>query len=144
MHSKLTSIMNQFKYKLPSCPTQISKLEKFINKVTCNCNCTKSKYGDILVSITEAVNNAIIHGNNKDKNKFVNIQFEKSDSKLIFLITDEGSGFDPREVKDPTSPEKIADCGGRGVFIMKQLCDKLAYHNNGSTVELQFNLSESY
>ncbi len=135
--------MEQFKYKLPSCPTQIKDLESFISKVTCNCSFTKSKYADILVSITEAVNNAIIHGNNKDKTKYVNILFKQSQSKLTFLVSDEGKGFDPQQVKDPTSPERIAECGGRGVFIMKQLCDKLLYHNNGSTVELQFNLISS-
>ena len=144
MHLKTTNTLDTFTYNLPSCPTQISALEKFISEVTCNCSFSKSKYADILVSITEAVNNAIIHGNNKDKTKFVKISFTHNNDKLTFVISDEGNGFDPNELEDPTSPERIAECGGRGVFIMKQLCDHLAYHDNGRSVTMEFLLASNY
>ena len=59
---------------------------------------------------------------------------------LAFKISDEGCGFDHESLPDPTSPENILKIGGRGVFLMKQLSDDVLFHDNGSTVEIQFNL----
>lgn len=132
--------MDELKFTLTSCPSQIEKLELFIKRVTSSCQIKKAKHPEILISLTEAVNNAIIHGNNEDKNKKVNILCRESSKKITFYISDEGSGFDPNGVKDPTKIENIELCGGRGVHIMKELSDKLAYHDNGRTVELQFKL----
>ncbi len=133
-------MMEEKKFTLSSCPSQIQKLEQFIARLTCDCTLKKAKHPDILVSLTEAVNNAIIHGNNQDKSKLVNIHYKETSSALTFFISDQGKGFDPREIKDPTKPEYIGECGGRGVYIMQALSDRLAYHDNGRTVELQFNI----
>lgn len=130
------------KFTLTSCPSQIQELEKFIAKLTCDCIYKQAKHPDILVSLTEAVNNAIIHGNNKDKEKCVNIHFKETNNKLTFFITDQGKGFNPSTIKDPTSPEYIGECGGRGVYIMRALSDKIAYHDNGRTVELEFHIPQ--
>ncbi len=132
--------MDELIFTLSSCPSQIKKLENFISKVTCNCQFKKAKHPEILISLTEAVNNAIIHGNNQDKSKLVNIRLKETNKQLTFFISDEGKGFNPQEVKDPTAPEFIGECGGRGVYIMRELSDTLKYHDNGRTVELAFNL----
>ena len=55
-------------------------------------------------------------------------------------VTDEGEGFDHSAVPDPTAPENLLQVGGRGVFLMQQLSDSVYFHNNGSTVEMHFNL----
>lgn len=130
--------MDLIKLKIPSCPTQIDLLEELVSKVICDCAIDQEIFPNILISLTEAVNNAIIHGNNNDVNKYVNIRFKQTDSRLIFTISDEGNGFNPNRIPDPTSPERIAECGGRGVYIMKELSDNMNYKNNGSTVELEF------
>ena len=77
--------------------------------------------------MTEAVNNAIIHGNKADIRKYVNIKCKEKTQKIIIRISDEGSGFDPGNVKDPTLPENLEECGGRGVFIMRELSDKIVF-----------------
>ena len=124
--------------KLKSSPCQIKHIEDFVKNLMCKCHVTSEMYDNILISLTEAVNNAIIHGNKADIRKYVNIKCREKTQKIIIRISDEGSGFDPRNVKDPTLPENIEECGGRGVFIMKELSDKIVFLDNGRTVELHF------
>jgi serine/threonine-protein kinase RsbW len=97
-------------------------------------------YPNILISLTEAVNNAIHHGNGEDSNKSIIIQLIKGTSKICLNVTDEGEGFDHTKLPDPTAPENLTKCGGRGVFLMHQLSDHVCYKNNGCTVELTFHL----
>ncbi len=124
---------------IPSNPKRIVELEGFLTNVLSDLELSKERYPEMLISLTEAVNNAIIHGNKLDESKQVKINCEKSGKHLCFSISDEGDGFDVREVPDPTSDNLIDCCGGRGVFIMTNLCDRIQFKNNGSTVEMYFN-----
>ncbi len=125
---------------LPSKMTSISKIETFVQKVTQKYNICDEQYPNILISLTEAVNNAIIHGNNKDEKKEVNIALEKTKEGLCFSVSDQGHGFNPNSIPDPTSPENVECCGGRGVFLMKELCDEIRFKNEGRTVEMYFDI----
>jgi len=127
--------------KIKSVPNQIKHIESYVDSLMCKCKFTKEVHDNILISLTEAVNNAIIHGNKADQTKFVNIKCEEKSEKVIIRISDEGGGFNPNAVADPTLPENIEICGGRGVFIMKQLSDKISFLDNGRTVEMHFRLS---
>lgn len=124
---------------IPSNPKRIVELEGFLMNVLSELDISKERYPEMLISLTEAVNNAIIHGNKLDENKQVKINCQKSRKHLCFSISDEGDGFDVTEVPDPTSDRHIECCGGRGVFIMSNLCDRIQFKNNGSTVEMYFN-----
>lgn len=126
--------------RLPSNPHNIAMVESFVERVVQRYKLTPDLYGNILISLTEAVNNAIIHGNHKDASKTVEISLQKEKDGLSFRVTDEGRGFDFTSIPDPTSPDRVMEVGGRGVFLMHQLADHLKYDNNGSTVELHFNL----
>lgn len=95
---------------------------------------------DIRLSIMEAVNNAMIHGNHLDANKKVIISEEKRDEFLSLCIRDQGTGFDPSSVRDPTLTENISTPGGRGLFLMKHLTDEMDYENNGNAVILRFKI----
>lgn len=97
-------------------------------------------YPNILISLTEAVNNAIRHGNRSNENKVVHIGYKKQADILRFTISDEGNGFDYHKLPDPTSPENVLKCGGRGVFLMRELSDNVIFQGDGSTVELIFHL----
>ncbi|HMS98075.1 MAG: ATP-binding protein [Saprospiraceae bacterium] len=127
--------------KLSSSPTSITVLEEYLQDLLLENQLCASKFPDILISLTEAVNNAIIHGNKSDASKEVQVNCKHSKTGISFSIIDQGNGFDPQTIPDPTSPEKIECCGGRGVFIINALADKVAYKNNGSTVEIYFNLA---
>ena len=116
----------------------ITLVEKLIDEVCEQNKVNEDHYGNILIAITEAVNNAILHGNKNNPDKVVNINVETVSNKLSFKISDQGKGFDYNNLPDPTDPENIEKPNGRGVFLMKNLADEVAFHNNGTTVELKF------
>ena len=126
--------------KLRSNPQNILEVEQFVTELMARYEIPSDLHPNILISLTEAVNNAIRHGNREDENKIVSVDLKKNNGTLHFRICDEGNGFDPERVPDPTCPENLQKIGGRGVFIMQQLSDKLCYKSNGSIVELEFKL----
>ncbi|MCI4649844.1 ATP-binding protein [Phaeodactylibacter sp.] len=126
--------------KLSSDTRNIALVESFVERAVEQYQIAPDIYGNILITLTEAVNNAIIHGNSNDESKTVQIQLRRKNNCLAVRVTDEGEGFDHSAVPDPTAPENLLQVGGRGVFLMQQLSDSVHFHNNGSTVEMRFNL----
>ncbi len=127
------------KILLPSHPQSIRDLENFLNPVLFDCSSCKKIYSRILISLTEAVNNAIHHGNQCNKEKMVEISFQYKQNEYIrFIISDEGQGFDPDCIPDPTQHANCHKEGGRGVFLMKNLADKISYYDCGRKVEMLF------
>ena len=129
-----------FTLELKSHSKNVSVIEPYVNQIVEAYGVDTEMYGNILISLTEAVNNAIIHGNDHDEEKNVTVQLKKSDRYLNLAVTDEGDGFDFNDLPDPTAPENILKIGGRGVFLMRQLADFVVFSNEGSTVEVQFKL----
>jgi serine/threonine-protein kinase RsbW len=127
---------------ISSNPKSITLVENFVENIASKYNIHKDVYGNILISLTEAVNNAILHGNNADETKKVLIKLKTLGNKLAFLVSDEGQGFDYQSLPDPTSPQNLLKVGGRGVFLMRQLSDNVVFTDNGSTVEIHFNISK--
>ncbi len=126
---------------ISSNPNNILEVENYLRDAQLDLKITEIRFPDILISITEAVNNAIIHGNNADESKRVRINMEGQSSGIAISVSDEGNGFDPKRIPDPTAPENLECCGGRGVYIMSRLADELSFANNGSTVQMFFKLS---
>lgn len=126
--------------KIASEPQNIAQVESFIDDVCKQYNVSEESYGNILISLTEAANNAIIPGNKSNRNKEIEIiaDFDSERRKLTFFITDSGTGFDYKSLPDPTAPENLDRPCGRGVFLMMQLADLVVFSDNGSTVEMQF------
>lgn len=126
---------------LSSDPKNIARIQPFLESVRKDCDVCEEVFGNILVSITEAVTNAILHGNNGDESKTVEIRMERQgNNRLGFFIKDEGCGFNYKTIPDPTRPENLLKIGGRGVFLMRELSDELVFHDNGRLVEIDFNL----
>ena len=124
--------------ELPSVPHSVARLDHLVERIANEYHIGEELHGDILISLTEALNNAILHGNHNDGSKHVRIEVEKNASRLIFVVTDEGKGFDCEHLPNPTTPENQPREGGRGVFLMRHLCHSLHYRNGGSSVELAF------
>lgn len=118
----------------------INQVEKIIDDISENHDIPSDLYGKILIATIEAVNNAIVHGNKLDPNKNVHIQFNIDNKVLTISIQDEGKGFNFKEIPDPTMPENIENISGRGVFLMNKLTDKMIFNENGTKVELIFNI----
>ncbi len=125
---------------LKSDPRKINEVEYFVKRFARDLKINENIFPNILISVTEAVNNAIIHGNQKNINKEVKIEMSKVDETLTILVSDQGDGFNPESVPDPTLEENLEKLGGRGVFLIQQLSDIVSYTNEGRTVEMQFYL----
>jgi serine/threonine-protein kinase RsbW len=92
---------------------------------------------NLVLLTSEAVTNAIEHGNHEDARRTVNVWLEVADSEAVITVEDEGEGFDPNSVQDPLAPEHIFDEGGRGVFLMESLADEVTWSNRGRRVTLR-------
>jgi len=135
--------MEQVKIQIPSLPENIRIVESFIDNAKDKYHISDNMYGNIMVAVTEAVNNAIIHGNKSDKNKNVELSLLFEEKKATFKIKDQGIGFDYDNLPDPTLPENIEKEGGRGIFLIKNLCDDYSFEQEGKIIELNFNLEAS-
>lgn len=113
-------------------------VENAIDEVMNDIGITQENYGNILVSTLEAVNNAIMHGNRSDKEKKVKVDISYKEEKLKIKVTDEGKGFIPAKVPDPTLPENLESLNGRGIFLMSKLADEVKYSKRGNSVTMIF------
>jgi serine/threonine-protein kinase RsbW len=128
-------------FAFPSVKENVALVEKLVDEICAYYNIGDEHYGNILVALTEAVSNAIYHGNELNPDKLVEFYYESKNGMLCFTIADEGKGYDPEAVPDPTDPQNIELPNGRGVFLMKKLTDGIAFHDNGRKIELQFRLT---
>ena len=118
----------------------LRKVEKLVDDLSAEYSISADVYGNILIAALEAANNAILHGNKLNEKKNVNILVSITEKKLKIKIEDEGTGFDYKNVPDPTAPENIEKVNGRGIFLMEKLSDKIEFSRNRASVELEFNL----
>ncbi|MCB0792405.1 MAG: ATP-binding protein [Flavobacteriales bacterium] len=125
----------------PSQAENIHLVEKLIDDVCVKLNVHESHYGNILIALTEAVNNAIHHGNRQDPGKRVTVGYEVKEDAIVFLVSDEGAGFDHDHLPDPTDPQNIEKPHGRGVFLMRALADEVEFSEHGATVAMSFALA---
>lgn len=128
--------------KFPSKPENIAIVEKFVDDLRTDLNIGDDVYGNVLISLTEAANNAILHGNKADEKKQVEISYtlDERGKNLSFIIKDQGPGFDYNNLPDPTAPENLERTHGRGVFLMMQLADMVVFSDNGATIEMTFKI----
>ncbi len=129
------------KIRIASRAENIILVERMIEDVCDLFNISEDYYGNILVAITEAVNNAIYHGNQANPKKNIDIFFKSFPDHVSFIVKDEGTGFNFDNLPDPTNPENIENPNGRGVFLMRNLADKVSFEDNGSKVVLEFKLT---
>jgi serine/threonine-protein kinase RsbW len=113
-------------------------VEKAIDEISAEAGISQDCYGKIMVSAMEAVNNAIIHGNKSDKSKIVVVDIMIEERIFEISVEDQGPGFKPREIPDPTKPENIENISGRGVFLMSHLADKIEFNEKGNRVTMLF------
>ena len=103
----------------------VVKAERLAGKVTKKLKISEPERVDICIAVTEAVNNAVEHGNKMLNDKFVTLLFEYSDDKLRITVEDQGEGFDLEAVENPLSPENLTKPNGRGLLIVDALMDNV-------------------
>lgn len=130
--------MKKIRIEIPSLSENIRMIESFIDNAKEKYHLNDDIYGNIMIAVTEAVNNAIKHGNRNDSSKNVALSLSLAEGLIKFQVKDEGSGFDFRNLPDPTTAENLEKPGGRGIFLMKHLADQVEFAENGKVVELSF------
>ena len=133
-------MIDNIQIQIPSLPENIRIVESFIDNIKEKYQLDDDIYGNIMIAVTESVNNAILHGNKSDNKKNVLLKLALEKTLIRFTIQDEGNGFDYQNLADPTLPENLSKTGGRGIFLMKNLCDEVHFKNEGSVAELSFYL----
>ena len=113
-------------------------VEKEIESIFEDFNFSEEHFGNVLIAVTEAVNNAVHYGNKEDVTKVINLNFTSLKDKLVVTVKDQGDGFDYESLPDPTDPNNLEKLEGRGIFLMKHLSDSISFSDNGSKVELVF------
>lgn len=133
--------MDTIQIQIPSLSENIRIVESFIDNAKDKYMLNDDIYGNIMIAVTESVNNAIVHGNKSVSHKNVSLRLHLNENVLKFTIVDEGPGFDYHNLPDPTSPENLDKPGGRGIFLMRHLCDEVSFKDDGRSVELSFYLT---
>ena len=124
--------------KIESRMSNLRIIENAIDEVTGAIGIKQDDYGKIMVASLEAVNNAITHGNKANPQKLVDVEIEFDDDEIRITVSDEGEGFRPDKIPDPTLPENIEELSGRGVFLMTKLADSIKFNEKGNSVTMSF------
>lgn len=127
--------------EITSNPERILEVEQFIEEIRDFLGFKDDVFGNVMIAVTEAVNNSIRHGNRGDDSKLVHIKCASLNPyRIMMAVEDEGNGFDPEALPDPTAPENMLRESGRGVFLMRQLSDEIHFQDAGRRVEMVFNI----
>ena len=101
---------------------------------------TDAKKYEIVLAVSEAVTNAIRHGNRENPESFVVIFFETFENEIVITVQDEGPGFDPDVLPDPTLGERLLTPNGRGIFLLRSLADDINFEftSDGTILKVRF------
>ena len=112
---------------------EVHKIEQFAERIADDYNIGNTYFANILVSLSEAFNNALIHGNKFDDHKRIKLDFFMSNKEMIFAMCDEGYGFDTDMLKDESQ------ITGRGLMMIKHASDGIEFSDGGRCIEMRFN-----
>ena len=122
--------------------SELHKLEAFVEQISDVYNVNSNYYSNILVALSEAVTNSIVHGNKENEQFKVEIVFEAKNKGLFFTVKDHGAGFDFNNYPDPTDINIVEyENIGHGLYLMKSLTDFIEYDRKSGSVELGFKIS---
>ena len=132
----------QFVLVVPSDPQQIAKVEPFLSDVNRHAGLNEDAFNKLLISVTEAVNNGILHGNKRDPKKTVTLTCVINGSVLTIRVHDQGTGFNPDVLPDPLAIENLLREHGRGVFLIRSMMDSVTFEKteHGSDVIMTMKL----
>ncbi|MGE5316316.1 MAG: ATP-binding protein [Acidobacteriota bacterium] len=125
---------------LESDTKNIHKVEDFFIRLNGEFHIGEEKFHALLVAVTEAVNNGMIHGNRGDRSKHVTLTCRLHRKILTVTIKDEGPGFAPEELPNPLHDENLLRAGGRGVFLMRTLMESVTFNEAGNEVTMRLHI----
>lgn len=125
-------------------PSDIRSIERTVDYVMLRCRDCEAHARrldlNFRVGLTEALANAMLYGNGHDPCKRVRVEIIVDQGRIEARVTDQGNGFDPSTVPDPTEPANLTRPCGRGLFLMRKLMDEVWYNDRGNQVTLVMRL----
>ena len=118
---------NCYQMVIESDLSNVQKVEKIVEKIAKYMKFSEEEQDSLAISVTEIVGNAIVHGNKKNKNKKVTVDFDYKDDTITVSIQDEGDGFNEKTIANPLEPENLLKESGRGIFIVRALMDEVDF-----------------
>ncbi len=130
-----------YRYTLSSTFEESERVPDIAEKIAKECSLNEEETDNFMLLLSEAVSNAIDHGNEgiPEKKVFINVTIDPD--KISSSVQDEGSGFNPQATKDPLSENNLLDTGGRGLFLLNEIADSVTYSENGT--KLSFTMLRS-
>jgi serine/threonine-protein kinase RsbW len=125
-----------FQLTLSSEPQNIGKVEAFLQEISRSVSLDEIQMHKLMVSLTEAVNNAIVHGNKSIPEKSVRVMCTVEKGGLAIRVRDQGGGFQPETVESPLKEENLLRESGRGIFLMRTLMDKVEFGKTDEGMEV--------
>lgn len=125
-----------------STPKEIGLVEDFFKEVNRTARLDDGTFHRLFVSATEAMNNAIVHGNKSDPRKRACIVCTLNSDSVVVTVTDQGNGFDPSTIPNPLDEQNLLKESGRGIFLIRSMMDRVDIRPSpsGTTVEMMINL----
>mgnify|MGYP000032263793 CR=1 FL=1 len=122
--------------KVPSDQAYLTEVDRFVDKLLKRIRLPSGDLDDIAIAVSEAVNNAMVHGNKLDVRKSVEIRFYVCSSYLRIIVRDQGTGFSPNRVPDPRMDENLLKASGRGILIMHHLMDRIVFNRHKTGMQV--------
>ena len=121
---------------IPSDPSEARRVQEMIEKQLHNHHFDQREIFSIKLALEEALVNAIKHGNQMDRNKKVHVVYRIGSDRFEVTVADEGPGFDPADVPDPTAVENLERPSGRGLMLMRHYMNEVCYNSSGNAVSM--------
>lgn len=139
------SLSNKKNLILSSEFEEMNKLESFVDELEKWAGLNEEDSSRIMLTLSEAVNNAIMHGNqsNPEKEVVIHTTLDRDQHILQISVEDEGEGFNPEEIPDPLKDENLMNEGGRGIYLIKQYADDIEFSQNGTKVTITYQLENN-
>jgi serine/threonine-protein kinase RsbW len=124
---------------LPSHIVGVSDAAAAVADFVKDCGLDENTSFGVDMAVREAITNAVVHGNHEDDAKSVEVVFSCAENHLEIEVSDQGAGFDPASVPDPTDPANLLKTSGRGIFLMRSFMDQVEWRSRpagGTTVRM--------
>jgi serine/threonine-protein kinase RsbW len=128
-----------FRLSLNSTYKESEKVPDFVTDIQEKSQLEEDTTGNLMLLLSEAVTNAIVHGNKLDKKKKVEVEVQINSKQIVSTVKDQGDGFDPQTANDPLKEENLLKDSGRGIFLIEEISDSVDYLNNGTTIRFSIN-----
>jgi serine/threonine-protein kinase RsbW len=125
-------------------PNDLATIQEAVDFVMQRCSSCEERSRrlrlNLRVGLTEALTNAVLYGNEQDPSKRVRVEVAVDEATITARVTDQGDGFDPGMLPDPTVPPHLMKPKGRGIYLMKKLLDEVRFNDRGNSVTLVLRL----